>query len=66
MLKVKKDLTGEIFGRWKVICQAEDHVSSSGKHEIAWLCECTCEKHTRKIVKSWFWYINFCYDICDF
>lgn len=50
MLKVKKDLTGEMFGRWKVICQAEDHISSSGKHEIAWLCECTCEKHTRKII----------------
>lgn len=39
-----------MFGRWKVICQAEDHVSSSGRHEIAWLCECTCERHTRKIV----------------
>ena len=50
MLKAKKDLTGQIFGRWKVICQAEDHISSSGKHEIAWLCECACELHTKKIV----------------
>ena len=50
MLKVKKDLTGQMFGRWKVICQAEDHISSSGRHEVAWLCECTCEKHTRKVV----------------
>ena len=50
MLKPKKDLTGERFGRWKVICQAEDHISSSGKHEIAWLCECMCEQHTRRVV----------------
>lgn len=50
MLKTKRDLTGEMFGRWKVICQAEDHISSSGKHEVAWLCECTCEEHTRKVV----------------
>lgn len=50
MLKAKKNLTGQIFGRWKVICQAEDHISTSGRHEIAWLCECMCENHTRKIV----------------
>ena len=50
MLKTRRDLTGEIFGRWKVICQAEDHISTSGRHELAWLCECMCEKHARKIV----------------
>ena len=38
-----QDLTGQQFGRWTVV----NYVKSSG-----WLCECSCENHTRKIVKT--------------
>ena len=50
MKEVKEDLTGNTFGRWKVIARAEDKVNKSGRVYDMWLCECTCEKHTRKIV----------------
>ena len=46
----RKDLIGYMFGRWNVIDKAEDHISSGGKKEPAWLCECSCENHTKKIV----------------
>lgn len=36
MVKVRKDLTGMIFGRWKVLKQAEDHIRQDGRHESAW------------------------------
>ena len=36
--------------RLLVIEQAEDYVSPSGKHYAQWLCECSCENHTRIIV----------------
>ena len=50
MVKVKEDLTGQMFGRWLVLEQAEDYVIKSGKHYAQWLCECQCEKKTRRIV----------------
>ena len=43
-----KDLTGEKFGRLTVIACA-----GKNKHNhYQWLCECSCEKHTRKIVSA--------------
>ena len=50
MIKVKRDLTGLQFGKWTVICQTEDFVGKDGKSRAQWLCECSCEKHTRKNV----------------
>ena len=50
MVKVKNDLTGKTFGRWKVLDKAEDYISSDGKHKTRWLCECQCEKHTIKAI----------------
>lgn len=44
----RKNLIGSTFGRWNVVDKAEDHISSSGKKEPAWLCECSCENHTKK------------------
>lgn len=38
---------GDEFGRLKVIEQAEDKVFSDGKHKSQYLCECSCESHTR-------------------
>lgn len=42
MVKVKKDLTGMKFGRWTVLCQAEDHIKANGEHEAMWACQCDC------------------------
>lgn len=41
------DLTGKIFGRWKVIER-----SYSKNNKIYWLCECSCDKHTIRSVNG--------------
>lgn len=40
------DLTGQKFGKLKVISKADDYVSAKGYHEIQWLCSCDCGKET--------------------
>ena len=50
---VKKDLTGQQFGRWTVIEQADDFISANGKHITMWKCECSCENHTIKIIRGY-------------
>lgn len=52
MIKVKKDLTGQIFGKLQVIEQAEDYISPGGKHYSQWLCECSCINKKRIIVPT--------------
>lgn len=52
MMKTK-DLTGQMFGRWKVLYQIEDYVSPKGQHQPVWMCECQCDNHTRKPVKAY-------------
>lgn len=42
MIKVKKDLTGMVFGRLTVIQQAEDKIYSNGSKDSQWLCKCSC------------------------
>lgn len=42
MVKVKEDLTGKVFDRLTVICQAEDYINPKGKHSAQWLCQCSC------------------------
>lgn len=45
-MKKKADLTGMVFGRWKVI-----EIGSVDRHgHQRWLCECTCPLHTIKEV----------------
>ena len=39
-----EDLTGKQFGNWKVL-------EYNGKSE--WLCECQCEKHTKRLVRTY-------------
>ena len=45
MVKVKKDLTGQQFGRLTVLYQTEDHIDAKGKHRAKYHCICSCEKH---------------------
>lgn len=43
MVKVKQDLTGQTFGRLKVIRQGEDYVNpTTGTHYATWVCLCSC------------------------
>lgn len=44
MVKVKKDLTGMVFGKLTVLEQGEDYVSPNGKERKArWKCRCSCD-----------------------
>lgn len=48
-----KDLTGEMFGLLKVLYQVDDYISPRGVHHPMWMCECQCEKHTRKVINGY-------------
>lgn len=50
MVKVKEDLTGREFGRLKVIRQAEDYISNSGKHYARWYVFCSCTPDNEFVV----------------
>lgn len=52
MVKVKEDLTGRIFGRLRVIKQAEDYITPQGKHFSQWECECSCQEHKIVIIPT--------------
>lgn len=52
MMKTK-DLTGQMFGRWKALYQVEDYVNSKGVHHPMWLCECQCENRTQKAIDAY-------------
>ena len=47
-----RDLTGQKFGRWTVLCKAPDRYDKKGCAFHYWLCECDCEKHTIREVKE--------------
>lgn len=54
MIKVRtEDLTGRTFGRWVVLYRVDDKVLPSGKYHPMWMCECQCDKHTRRIVDGY-------------
>ena len=42
MVKVRKDLTGQVFGRLTVLYQVEDYINPKGKHVAKWHCKCEC------------------------
>jgi hypothetical protein len=50
MVKVRKDLTGRVFGKLTVIKQVDDYITPKGKHHAQWLCECSCAEHNRVVV----------------
>ena len=43
------DLTGQQFGLWRVLEKTEERTSSG---DVKWLCECSCEQHTQKIISA--------------
>ena len=42
MVKVKKDLTGQRFGKLIVQCQTDDFIQPDGNRRAQWLCKCDC------------------------
>ena len=52
MVKVRKDLTGQKFGRLTVLCQTEDYITPKGKHNAQWLCQCSCNNMNNIIVRG--------------
>lgn len=52
MMKTK-DLTDQMFGRWKVLYQTEDYITPKDARHPMWMCECQCEKHTRKAIDAY-------------
>ena len=50
-MPVHDDLINCQFGLWKVIDKAKDYIQpSTGWHRKRYLCECSCENHTKRIV----------------
>ena len=47
MINVFKDLTGQMFGKLKVIERAENK-----GHQTYWLCECQCINKIQKVVRA--------------
>jgi len=39
------DLTGQRFGRLRVIERVEDHITSGGRRKVAYHCVCDCGRH---------------------
>lgn len=48
-----EDLTGRMFGRWLVLYQVKDYISKSGQRQPMWMCECQCEKHTKRAINGY-------------
>ena len=59
MVKVRTDMTGWRMcehgvpnSRWTVIKQTEDYINSSGEHFAQYLCECSCNERTLRVVTA--------------
>lgn len=52
MSEIEGSMIKRRFGRLVVIDRADDYVSPKGIHYPKWLCECDCEKHTRKSIRE--------------
>ena len=44
------DFNGKTFGRLTVLYQVEDIKGKDGYNHNAWMCECSCENHTKLVV----------------
>ena len=52
MVKVRKDLTGMVFGKLTVLRQADDYIKPSGQHHAQWLCQCACNLNNQIVVRA--------------
>ena len=51
-MALNNDLTGQYFGRLKVIERVEDYIEKAGNKRSQWLCECKCGNKVKVIGKS--------------
>ena len=51
-MALNNDLTGQYFGRLKVIERVEDYIEKNGNKRSQWLCECKCGNRVKVIGKS--------------
>lgn len=51
-MRTYRDLTGETFGRWNVLREAEPRYDTSNHLRRFWICECSCDKHTIREVSN--------------
>ena len=47
------DLTGQTFGRLKVLERTDNYIKPNGRQESQWLCECNCVDKTLVVVRGW-------------
>lgn len=47
-----EDLTGQMFGNWKVLKRGEDYISPKGEKCVQWWCECQCKNKTLKLIRA--------------
>lgn len=52
MVKVRHDLTGQVFERLKVIKRVEDYYTPKGEPRAQYLCECSCNSHTQIVIRA--------------
>ena len=51
-MALNNDLTGQYFGRLKVIERVENYIEKNGNKRSQWLCECKCGNRVKVIGKS--------------
>lgn len=51
-MALNNDLTGQYFGRLKVIERVENYIEKNGNKRSQWLCECKCGNRVKVIEKS--------------
>lgn len=49
-MRMVQDISGREFGRWKALYRVDDKIYANGRSRPRWMCECQCNKHTKRIV----------------
>lgn len=49
----ERNLTGQMFGKWKVLYRLEEDAYPKGMYRTMWMCECQCDKHTIRAVSEY-------------
>lgn len=47
-----KDLTGQTFGRLKIVKRAPDYIQPNGRRRVMWECVCNCPNKTICVVRG--------------
>ena len=50
VVRVRKSLVDQVFGKLTVLKQVEDYVRPDGRHESMWLCQCDCGSEPFEVI----------------